>query len=107
MANTDAVPEEPKVEVVGDDETCLTFTVRGEDHTLGNALRYVLMKNPDVEFCGYSIPHPSDNFVNIRVQTAAGRPATECFRAALRDLAAISDHIKAKFQAALDNCPVV
>lgn len=59
-----------------------------EDHTLGNALRYVIMKkyvqhfgsvklrastltlqSPDVEFCGYSIPHPSDPKMNIRIQT--------------------------------------
>lgn len=25
--------------------------------------------SPRVSFCGYSIPHPSDNRVNIRVQT--------------------------------------
>jgi DNA-directed RNA polymerases I and III subunit RPAC2 len=100
----DGAVDEPKVEVVGTDETCLTFVIRGEDHTLGNALRYVLMKNPDVEFCGYSIPHPSDDFVNIRVQTT-GKPATQCFRAALRDLAAMSNHIKETFQTALDNAP--
>lgn len=86
-----------KVEVAGSDETCLTFTVHGEDHTLGNALRYVLMKNPDVEFCGYNIPHPSDDFVNIRVQTLNGASAADAFRKALRDLADMADHIKATF----------
>jgi DNA-directed RNA polymerase subunit L len=27
------------------------------------------MKNPDVEFCGYSIPHPSEAKLNLRIQT--------------------------------------
>ena len=27
-----------------DDVTCMTFVFRDEDHTLGNALRYVIMK---------------------------------------------------------------
>lgn len=27
-----------------DDVTCMTFVFRGEDHTLGNALRYMIMK---------------------------------------------------------------
>ena len=27
-----------------DDVTCVTFVLRGEDHTLGNALRYIIMK---------------------------------------------------------------
>lgn len=89
-----------KVEVTGSDETCLTFTVHGEDHTLGNALRYVLMKDVNVEFCGYNIPHPSDHFVNIRVQTLNGVSATDAFRKALRDLAEISDHVKTTFSAA-------
>lgn len=25
--------------------------------------------SPHVEFCGYSIPHPSDSLVNLRIQT--------------------------------------
>lgn len=93
----DVAPEKCKVEVTGSDETCLTFTVHDEDHTLGNSLRYMLMKNADVEFCGYNIPHPSDSFVNIRVQTLNGVSATDAFRKALRDLADMTDHIKATF----------
>jgi len=25
--------------------------------------------SPDVEFCGYSIPHPSEAVMNLRIQT--------------------------------------
>jgi DNA-directed RNA polymerase I and III subunit RPAC2 len=39
-----------------------------EDHTLGNSLRYILSKRSDVEFCGYSIPHPSENRMIVRLQ---------------------------------------
>ena len=34
----------------------LRYQFTGEDHTLGNALRYMLMKDPDVEFAGYTAP---------------------------------------------------
>ncbi|RIB00621.1 DNA-directed RNA polymerase [Gigaspora rosea] len=51
------------------DPTSLTFSISGEDHTLGNALRYVITLNPEVEYCGYSIPHPSEDKLNIRIQT--------------------------------------
>ena len=27
-----------------DDVTCMTFVFKGEDHTLGNALRFAIMK---------------------------------------------------------------
>lgn len=51
------------------DNTCATLVVMGEDHTLGNAFRYVLAKNKEVDFVGYSIPHPSEMKMNMRVQT--------------------------------------
>lgn len=65
--------EQPKSQVtinqkVGD-RTCATYNFKGEDHTLGNLLRFSLIKNPDVEFCGYSITHPSENEMNLRLQT--------------------------------------
>jgi hypothetical protein len=28
-----------------------------------------ILKSPDVEFCGYSIPHPSEPKMNVRIQT--------------------------------------
>lgn len=65
--------EQPKSQVtinqkVGD-RTCATYNFKGEDHTLANLLRYSLIKNPEVEFCGYSITHPSENEMNLRLQT--------------------------------------
>lgn len=47
-----------------------TFAIGDEDHTLGNSLRHVLMNNAKVEFAGYSVPHPSEPVVHLRVQTA-------------------------------------
>lgn len=32
-----------------------------------NSLRYMLIKEKDVDFCGYSIPHPSENNMNLRL----------------------------------------
>jgi len=43
-----------------DREACATFSVEGEDHTLGNALRFVLNKSPHTALCGCSVPHPSE-----------------------------------------------
>lgn len=94
--------EESKLEISGTDETCLTFVIRDEDHTLGNALRYVLMKNPDVRFCGYSIPHPSENIMNIRVETYR-ESAADLFRKALLGLRAMSEHMKTSFTAELED----
>ena len=40
-----------------------------ENHTMGNALRYLLMKDKDVDLAGYSILHPSESKMNLRIQT--------------------------------------
>jgi DNA-directed RNA polymerase I and III subunit RPAC2 len=53
----------------GSTPTAASFEFLNEGHTLGNALRYIIMKNPDVEFCAYAIPHPSEPKMNVRIQT--------------------------------------
>jgi DNA-directed RNA polymerase I and III subunit RPAC2 len=60
-----------------------TFALAGEDHTLGNAVRYMLNKHAGVAFAGYSVPHPSDDVVNIRVQTTGEITATQALRDAV------------------------
>lgn len=56
-----------------------TFCIGDEDHTIGNAVRHVLIQNHQVGFAGYSVPHPSEPVVQIRVQTVPpkGRPVEE------------------------------
>lgn len=51
------------------DKTCGTYTFNNQDHTLGNLLRTILSGHSDVEFVGYSIPHPSESKMNLRLQT--------------------------------------
>ncbi len=73
-----------------------TFQFKNEDHTLGNALRWVLAKNPDVEFVGYTMPHPSEPLMNVRVQTYT-RPAEEVLAEGLQTLADISEDLQKKW----------
>ncbi|XP_064404873.1 DNA-directed RNA polymerases I and III subunit RPAC2-like [Halichondria panicea] len=80
-----------------DDTTCMTFVLKQEDHTLGNALRYMIMKNPDVTFCGYSVPHPSEPKINLRVQTN-GVAATDALRKGLEDLQELCAHVQHNFE---------
>jgi DNA-directed RNA polymerase I and III subunit RPAC2 len=73
----------------------------GEDHTLGNILRYSLIKNPDVEFCGYSITHPSEHTVNLRLQTT-GRGTNEVLEAGFETINYMAEVAEQRFQAELD-----
>ena len=65
-----------------------TYSFTGEDHTLGNLLRYMLMKDPETTFSGYSVPHPSEDIMNVR---------------ALERISKISDILNEKFSNALND----
>lgn len=93
-----AMPTEGREE----DETCQTFVFNKEDHTLGNSLRYIIMKNPDTQFCGYSIPHPSEEKVNLRIQTY-GKPATDVLRKGLKDLNSVCEHVLRTFESSIND----
>lgn len=80
-----------------DDNSAASFQIIDEDHTLGNALRYVIMKNPEVEFCGYSIPHPSENKLNVRIQTYGNITALEALHQGLDNLTELCTVVEEKF----------
>jgi len=94
---------ESKIVVVQstDDGTAASFQLHQEDHTLGNALRYIIMKNPDVEFCGYSIPHPSEPKLNIRIQTWGETKASDALLQGLDGLVEMCDVIEETFRGEL------
>lgn len=52
--------------------------------------------SPNVEFCGYSIPHPSEPKMNIRIQTYEGT-AFEALEKGLDDLIDLCDVVAEKF----------
>ncbi|XP_041050717.1 DNA-directed RNA polymerases I and III subunit RPAC2 [Carcharodon carcharias] len=96
--------KKPVLEVVqaeGCDDSSVTFVLHDEDHTLGNALRYMIMKNPEVEFCGYSITHPSESKINFRIQTRGGIPSVEPFRRGLNELMIVCQHVLNTFEVSM------
>ncbi|KAH7267165.1 DNA-directed RNA polymerase [Fusarium redolens] len=80
----------------GSTDTAASFEFTDEGHTLGNALRYIIMKNPDVEFCAYSIPHPSEPKMNIRIQTYSGT-AVDALKKGLVDIQEVCDVVADEF----------
>ncbi|KAF2474043.1 RBP11-like subunits of RNA polymerase [Lindgomyces ingoldianus] len=100
----DDVADRDRIRVLaGATDTAASFQFDGEDHTLGNALRYIIMKNPDVEFCGYSIPHPSEAKMNLRIQTYDGVNVYAVLEKGLEDLMDLCDVVIDKFTIARDD----
>ncbi len=100
-------------------ENIYIFYVLFVDHTLGNTLRYLLMELPETDFCGYSVPHPYEPKMNVRLQTkpsvapsvapsaAAGAlnnnaSAIAVLRKGLNNLVHVCDALDSKFDAALN-----
>eukprot|EP01122_Echinamoeba_exundans_P000668 TRINITY_DN10590_c0_g1_i1.p2 TRINITY_DN10590_c0_g1~~TRINITY_DN10590_c0_g1_i1.p2 ORF type:complete len:119 (-),score=33.17 TRINITY_DN10590_c0_g1_i1:89-445(-) len=106
MAEEIAVEEEQKIEMVADHgpnatEREATFIIRDEDHTIGGPLRYMLHKNPATDFAGYTIPHPSQPKMELRIQTTRGS-AAGVFQESLDRLHEVGEHILHTFIATMD-----
>lgn len=79
-----------------------TYTIRLEDHTIGNLLRMQLHADPHVVFAGYRIPHPLDPLMVVRIQTNERKTPEEAMDGAIRALKGEVAELKAQLQAA---CP--
>ena len=84
----------------GEDEFAATIVFGNEDHTLGNALRHCLMQLKETEFCGYSVPHPYEPKMNVRLQTK-GEPALDVLRKGLGNLSEVANIVDEHFLNAL------
>jgi DNA-directed RNA polymerase I and III subunit RPAC2 len=84
-----------------------TYVVKDEGHTLGNSLRNQLMKDPRVSLCGYTVPHPMESIIKMRLQTHSSHVhATTTLKDGLE---AISKGMKlwtAKFEKAVEKKPI-
>ena len=79
-----------------------TFIFGDEDHTLGNALRHIIIQKSDTEFCGYSVPHPYEPKMNIRLQTRKEIPSVQVLKNGLKELEKTADALEDAFSAALE-----
>lgn len=89
----------PIAQLAGNDpseEKSKTFVFHDEGHTLGNVLRCVISSYTDVEFCGYTVPHPAESKMHFRIQMRKGR-AIDALRRGLTDLVKMCDCTIEKF----------
>ncbi|CXI54508.1 DNA-directed RNA polymerases I and III subunit RPAC2, putative [Plasmodium berghei] len=82
--------------------THATFCFENEDHTLGNCLRCILLQKEGIEFAGYTVPHPTQAEINLRIQTT-GKPAINILKDSLDDLSNICTILLEKFKNALES----
>ncbi|KAG6850086.1 hypothetical protein H0H93_001219 [Arthromyces matolae] len=83
------------------DLSAATYQIYDETHTIGNALRWMLMKNPKVEFCGYSAPHPSENIIQVRIQMYDKLSSLTALTEALDAMDTLCEAVEEKYKASL------
>lgn len=57
--------------------------------------------SPDVDFCGYTIPHPQENRMNFRIQAVKSSSAIEVLKRGLMDLEKMCDIVTESFESAM------
>ncbi|ENN81004.1 probable DNA-directed RNA polymerases I and III subunit RPAC2 [Dendroctonus ponderosae] len=80
--------------------TSKTFVFQNEGHTLGNALKGIISSYPNVQFCGYTVPHPAENQMHLRIQMFKGQ-AIDALKKGLADLIQVCDITLDKFDEAV------
>ena len=64
-----------------------TFTFNKEGHTAGELLRMQLLRDHQVQYAGYQLPHPLEHRMLIKVQTTGQTAApVDVLKAAIVDL---------------------
>lgn len=89
---------------ITESDTCLmrNFKLENEDHTLGTILTYILDRMPETEFCAYTVRHPTENVVYLRLKVKEGNDANDVFKKGVTELEKALGVIEKKFLKAVD-----
>ncbi len=76
------------------------FIVQREDHTLGNVLKEKILKQRQVSFCGYRVPHPLEPFFELVIHTSPKSSYTplHALETALAELVDDIEKLKKNFE---------
>ena len=77
-----------------------SFLFEGETHTMGNALRQTIIANPKVDFCAYSVPHPAESKMRLRIQCSENENIISAMNQGLDDFSQWCQNLKDEFERA-------
>ncbi|MBR3140622.1 MAG: DNA-directed RNA polymerase subunit L [Methanobrevibacter sp.] len=88
-------------EIIEDKTLELTFVVKDESHGVCNALRHILMKDPNVEYAVYNIDHPLTGKPEMTIKTKRGKRPRNALKKAAEQLESESADFKKVIDGAL------
>jgi len=75
-----------KVKVLKSSGNEMRIEIEGEGHSFCSALRSVLLEDKDVDFAGYSVPHPLSSKSVFYIRTKGRKKAKNVLETAARRL---------------------
>ena len=81
-------------EIIEEKTLELTFEVKDESHGICNALRHILMQDPDVEYAVYNIDHPLTGKPQMTIKTKRGKRPRAALKKAAEELQKESSEFK-------------
>ncbi|MBE6499085.1 MAG: DNA-directed RNA polymerase subunit L [Methanobrevibacter thaueri] len=88
-------------EIIEEKTLELTFEVKDESHGVFNALRHILMQDPDVEYAVYNIDHPLTGKPQMTIKTKRGKRPRTALKNAAKELQNESSEFKKLIENAL------
>ena len=86
-----------EITILEDTKTKLVFEIKGEDHTLCNALRKELWDQKDVKISAYNIDHPVVGFPKMIIETTS-KSAKDVLLTAIDSLKKKNTELLKKFE---------
>ena len=62
------------------------FKISHEDHTIGNLLFQKLLQIKEITYCGYTKPHPLDNYIILKILTNRKVTTKKILDSCLKDI---------------------
>ncbi|GAW83257.1 DNA-directed RNA polymerase II 13.3 kDa polypeptide [Plasmodium gonderi] len=95
-------PGEKKVTCeISEKGDCNIFTIKLEDHTIGNLIKQALCQDPKVTFAAYRQPHPLQNKIEITIKPkgyAGVKLLSDNVSGLLSDVSELRENFKRKVQ---------
>ena len=76
----------------------LEIEIANEDHTLGNLMRTMLLKDSSVKFAGYQIVHPLTGGIRLVIETGKDSSPRDALMKAISQIEKDTQEFKEKFK---------
>ena len=62
------------------------FIINDEDHTFGNVVKMMLLRDRKIRYVSYRKPHPLENKIELKIKTNGEKTPINAFRDSLKNL---------------------